>query len=120
MIAREKFKRSSNALFNTTRPPPGFESYTNDSIYAGQWSCGEPQICQYRVCPWCRPAVADRAFLVMGAIADGQLPLTAAIGFGFEEIGGKPVVSSEVVKRIGQRGPPQRRFTVSLGGDAPE
>ncbi|KAJ4174946.1 hypothetical protein NW754_005365 [Fusarium falciforme] len=111
MIAREKFKRSSNALFNTTRPPPGFESYTNDSIYAGQWSCGEPQICQYRVCPWCRPAVADRAFLVMGAIADGQLPLTAVIGFGFEDIGGKPVVSSEVVKRIGQRGPPQRRFT---------
>ncbi|EEU39109.1 uncharacterized protein NECHADRAFT_81775 [Fusarium vanettenii 77-13-4] len=48
MIARENLKRSSNALFNTTRPPPGFESYTNDSIYAGQWSCGETQICQYR------------------------------------------------------------------------
>ncbi|UPL03977.1 hypothetical protein LCI18_014911 [Fusarium solani-melongenae] len=111
MITREEFKRSSNALFNTTRPPPGFESYTNDSIYAGQWSCGESQICQYRVCPWCRPAVADRAFLVMDAIADGQIPLTAAIGFGFEEIGGKPIVSSEVVKHIGQRGPPQRCFT---------
>lgn len=56
----------------------------------------------------------------MDAIADGQLPLTAAIGFGFEAIGGKPVVSSEVVKRIGRRGPPQRRFTVSLSGDTPE
>ncbi|KAI8717791.1 hypothetical protein NCS52_00856100 [Fusarium sp. LHS14.1] len=111
MIARENLKRSSNALFNTTRPPPGFESYTNDSIYAGQWSCGETKICQYRVCPCCRPAVADRAFLDMGAIADGQLPLTAVIGFGFKEIGGKPVVSSEIIKRIGQRGPPQGTFT---------
>lgn len=56
----------------------------------------------------------------MDAIVDGQIPLTAAIGFGFEDIGGKPVVSSEVMKRIGLRGPPQRRFTVSLGGDTPE
>ncbi|KAJ4323362.1 hypothetical protein N0V84_004366 [Fusarium piperis] len=88
MIARDEFRTSSAALFNTTRPPPNFESYTNDSIYAG------------------RPACADRAYLDMGAIADGKLPLTATIGFGFEEIGGRPVASSEVVKRIGKRGPP--------------
>ncbi|RSL47148.1 hypothetical protein CEP54_013529 [Fusarium duplospermum] len=111
MMVRENSNRSSNALFNTNRPSPGFESSTNDSIYARQWSCGEPEICQYRVCPWCRPAVADRAFLDMGAIADGEIPVTAAIGLGFEEIGGKPIVSSEVVKRIGQRGPPPKIFT---------
>ncbi|RMJ16137.1 hypothetical protein CDV36_004187 [Fusarium kuroshium] len=119
MMARG-FERSSNGLFNTNRPSPGFESYTNDSIYTRQWSCGEPEICQYRVCPWCRPAVADRAFLDMGAIADGEIPVTAAIGLGFEEIGGKPIVSSEVVKRIGQRGPPPKIFTPpeSLADDA--
>ncbi|RTE75180.1 hypothetical protein BHE90_010379 [Fusarium euwallaceae] len=119
MMARG-FERSSNGLFNTNRPSPSFESYTNDSIYTRQWSCGEPEICQYRVCPWCRPAVADRAFLDMGAIADGEIPVTAAIGLGFEEIGGKPIVSSEVVKRIGQRGPPPKIFTPpeSLADDA--
>lgn len=119
MMSRETYKISSIPLFNANRPSLGFESYTNDSIYARRWSHGEPEICQYRVCPWCRPAVADRAFLDMGAIADGEIPVTAAIGLGFEEIGGKPIVSSEVVKRIGQRGPPPKIFTVSLSSDVP-
>lgn len=116
-VARENFRASSAALFSTSHPRPSFESYTNDSIYAGRWRCGEPKICEYRVCPWCRPACADRAFLDMDAIADGKLPLTAATGFGFEDIGGRPVVSSEIVKHIGQRGPPETSFTVSPGSD---
>ncbi|KAJ3531842.1 hypothetical protein NM208_g8698 [Fusarium decemcellulare] len=105
VIAKEQFRKNSDALFSTTRPPPQFEVFTNDSIYAGRWTCGEEEECHYKICSRCRPACADRAFLSLNAVADGKVPPTAATGFGFEELGGKPVVSSDILKGIREHAP---------------
>ncbi|KAK8141718.1 hypothetical protein G3M48_010029 [Beauveria asiatica] len=39
----------------------------------------------------------------MNAVADGQFPPTAATGFSFHSIAGRPVTDARLVKTIGQR-----------------
>ncbi|KAF5020360.1 hypothetical protein F66182_7609 [Fusarium sp. NRRL 66182] len=56
--------------------------------------------CRYMSCPGCRPSCADRAFLSLDAVANGEIPPTAANGFGFESLGGRPVIDKDVVKGI--------------------
>ncbi|KAM5353899.1 hypothetical protein ACJ41O_000549 [Fusarium nematophilum] len=104
VIAREEFRRSRAALFNTDFPPTSFESFTNDSIYAGKWTCGKEEECQYKVCPRCRPACADRAFLSLNAVANGEVPATAVLEFGFHKIGGSPIIHAGVLGEMGERG----------------
>ncbi|KAF4982663.1 hypothetical protein FZEAL_1770 [Fusarium zealandicum] len=105
-ITKEEFKKSSAALFSSTgSPPPGFEVFTNDNIYAGKWTCGEQEECQYMVCSRCRPTCADRAFLSLGAVADGEIPPTAAVGFGFGQLGGRPICNGEILKAMEEDNP---------------
>ncbi|KAF4963331.1 hypothetical protein FSARC_8662 [Fusarium sarcochroum] len=94
VIAKEEFRSRSSALLANTR--------SNDNIYAGHWEAYEEQECPYKICPGCRPVCADRAFLSLNAVADGEIPPTAAAGFGFEPLGGRPVIEKDVVKSIGE------------------
>ncbi|KAM3473222.1 hypothetical protein MY5147_004898 [Beauveria neobassiana] len=59
--------------------------------------------CLYRICARCRPSCVDRAYISMNAVADGQFPPTAATGFSFHSIAGRPVTDARLVKTIGQR-----------------
>ncbi|RDA86254.1 hypothetical protein CP532_5111 [Ophiocordyceps camponoti-leonardi (nom. inval.)] len=59
------------------------------------------EYCRYRVCPRCRPGLADRAFLSLNAVANGDIPPTAAVGYGFHIMGERPVFDAELVKTIG-------------------
>ncbi|KAM3510618.1 hypothetical protein MY11210_005748 [Beauveria gryllotalpidicola] len=59
--------------------------------------------CLYRICARCRPTCVDRAYISIDAVADGQIPPTAATGFGFHSIAGRPVTDARLVKTIGQR-----------------
>ena len=61
------------------------------------------------VCSRCRPGAADRSFLSLDAVAKGEILPTSALGFGFDVLGGRPIVDSEVLKTIGCRKPPQVR-----------
>ncbi|KEY68995.1 hypothetical protein S7711_03302 [Stachybotrys chartarum IBT 7711] len=57
--------------------------------------------CQYQVCPNCRPSAADRAYLSLDAIVKGEVPPTAAVGYGFHVMGERPVMNAEIIKHIG-------------------
>jgi hypothetical protein len=103
VIAEEEFRGRGLALFDDTLPPPGYEASMNDNT--GEWVYKENKDCQYRVCPRCRPVCVDRAFLSLDAVAAGEIPPTAAAGFGFEALGGRPVIDKNVIKCINERRP---------------
>lgn len=63
--------------------------------------------CQYRICPRCRPVLADRAFLSLNSIANGDIPPTAAIGYGFHILGERPIAPAGLLKSLGQHPVPQ-------------
>ncbi|KAJ4014428.1 hypothetical protein NW752_007188 [Fusarium irregulare] len=101
VIAREEFKRS--ALIGN--PAPGFGAHMNDDAYTEQWKRDDKKNCQYRVCPRCRPICVDRAFLSLDAVANGEIPPTAAAGSGFEALGGRPVIKKDVIECINEHRP---------------
>jgi hypothetical protein len=105
VIAKEEFRKSSSALFRTVSPPPGFEASWNDNPSAGRWIYDAEAECHYKICPRCRPICADRAFLSLNAVANGEIPPTAAAGFGFESLHGRPVIAKVVIKHINEHRP---------------
>ncbi|KAF4341064.1 hypothetical protein FBEOM_4934 [Fusarium beomiforme] len=83
-------------------PPLGFDSSLNND--AQRTSVGD-SVCQYKICQRCRPVCIDRAFLSLNAVADGEIIPTAAAGFGFESLGGRPVIDKDVIRRINEHHP---------------
>jgi hypothetical protein len=101
VIAREELKRS--ALIGN--PAPGFGAHMDDDADTEQWKRDDKKNCQYRVCPRCRPVCVDRAFLSLDAVANGEIPPTAAAGSGFEALGGRPVIKKVVIECINEHRP---------------
>ncbi|KAF9767291.1 hypothetical protein IL306_000156 [Fusarium sp. DS 682] len=102
VIAKEELQTRSSTLFSNILPPLGFESsFSNDR----QRTSNEEAVCQYKICQRCRPVCVDRAFLSLNAVADGEITPTAAAGFGFESLGGRPVINKDVVRRINEHQP---------------
>ncbi|KAF5255125.1 hypothetical protein FANTH_180 [Fusarium anthophilum] len=102
VIAKEERQKSTSALFSNLLPPLGFESSFRDK---GQRNLDEETLCQYKICQRCRPVCVDRAFLSLNAVADGEITPTAAAGFGFESLGGRPVIDKDVVRHIDEHRP---------------
>ena len=52
--------------------------------------------------------MAERAYLNLNSIVNGDIPLTAAYGFGFHlsKPNGRPVMDAEIVKNLGLRPDP--------------
>lgn len=100
VIAEDEFDGRGLLLFNNTPPLHGLGAFMDNNT--GEWAYGENKDCQYRVCPRCRPVCADRAFLSLDAVANGEIPPTAAAGFGFEALGGRPVIDKDVIKSINE------------------
>jgi hypothetical protein len=59
--------------------------------------------CSYKVCQNCRPGACDRAYLSLNAVTKGQIPPTAAVGYGFHVMGERPVVNADILMQIGCR-----------------
>ncbi|QPC60225.1 hypothetical protein HYE67_002456 [Fusarium culmorum] len=113
VIAEDEFDGRGLPLFNNTPPLHGLEAFMDNNT--GEWAYGENKDCQYKVCPRCRPVCADRAFLSLDAVANGEIPPTAAAGFGFEALGGRPVIDKDVIKSINEhRSKAQRRQMMEL------
>jgi len=62
--------------------------------------------CQFKCCHTCRPTLGERAYLSLNGIANGDIPATATIGFGFHLQKRRPVTSVDIIKTIGLRTPP--------------
>lgn len=65
------------------------------------------QECQFKCCHSCRPNGADRSWISLDAVVNGDLPLTAVSGFGFHYYGKRPVALVELVRNIGLREGPE-------------
>ncbi|KAH7308101.1 hypothetical protein B0I35DRAFT_104258 [Stachybotrys elegans] len=83
-----------------------------------QWTRKSPPECTYKVCQNCRPGAADRAFLSIDAIAKGEIAPTAAAGYGFHVLGGRPIVNAEILKQIGCRPVPLKYALSSTGSSS--
>lgn len=68
-----------------------------------------PQVeeCRVTLCPRCgRMANGEQqSFLNLDAILMGDIPPSAAVGFGFRAMGGRPVANANIVKNMGLRDP---------------
>ncbi|KAF6831935.1 hypothetical protein CPLU01_06452 [Colletotrichum plurivorum] len=67
------------------------------------WVPTPDEECKYKVCPYCRSGGADRAFMSLDGIAGGDIPATAATGFGFHLFRRRPVCQNRVVANLGLR-----------------
>ncbi|KAI3337439.1 hypothetical protein HD806DRAFT_529003 [Xylariaceae sp. AK1471] len=84
------------------RPPPGFD-------YTKPWVSRLNEECQAKFCHRCRPSFELRSYLSLDGILNGDVPPTAATGFGFHRIMTRPVMDARVVRDIGLRPVPWPR-----------
>ncbi|KAL8360654.1 hypothetical protein RB601_007114 [Gaeumannomyces tritici] len=89
------------------RTAPGILRRRMDSIvdtFLGEapWVPQEQDECRLSVCRQCRPYYSERCFLSLGGIADGDVPPTAALGFGFHVDESRPVIDVAVARRLGR------------------
>ncbi|KAL6815094.1 hypothetical protein J3E69DRAFT_375579 [Trichoderma sp. SZMC 28015] len=103
VIQRDKVRKNSAAILSRLAEPYGLDSASCNIGFQKPWLCTPQEECQYRVCQSCRPACADRAFLSLNAVADGEVPPTAAAGYSFHLLGQRPVVDANVLTNIGCR-----------------
>ncbi|CAM1510170.1 Fc.00g005050.m01.CDS01 [Cosmosporella sp. VM-42] len=110
-LHREQLRKSSAILLqhHHLRGTAVATDSLHDSVYRNPWVCRDEDECMYKICPFCRPSAADRAYLSLNAVADGEIPPTAATGFGFHLLGERPVVDANVVRELGLRSAPPPR-----------
>lgn len=56
----------------------------------------------------------ERAYLSLDGILDGDIPATAATGYGFHLHGGRPLADPNIVKELGTRAVPLVSTTILL------
>ncbi|KAH6603570.1 hypothetical protein Trco_008345 [Trichoderma cornu-damae] len=103
VIQRDKVRKNSAAILSRLAQPYGLDSASCTIGLQKPWLCSPQEECQYRVCQNCRPGCADRAFLSLNAVADGEVPPTAAAGYSFHLLGERPVVNARAIVNIGCR-----------------
>ncbi|UKZ79142.1 hypothetical protein TrVFT333_006892 [Trichoderma virens FT-333] len=113
VIQRDKVRKSSAAILSRLAQPYGLDSASCNIGFQKPWLCTPQEECQYRVCQNCRPGCADRAFLSLNAVADGEVPPTAAAGYSFHLLGQRPIVDANVLRNIGCRPVPLPRFSTT-------
>ncbi|KAK1983896.1 hypothetical protein LZ30DRAFT_587409 [Colletotrichum cereale] len=67
------------------------------------WVPNAKDECKYKICPYCRPGGADRAYISLDGVAEGSIPATAATGYGFHLFRQRPICSSSLVANLGLR-----------------
>ncbi|KND90734.1 hypothetical protein TOPH_04490 [Tolypocladium ophioglossoides CBS 100239] len=100
-IQLQRLRNDSTEIINSRTFSTGFEGAPGPFEFKKPWVCNVREECQYRVCPRCRPASADRSFLSLNAVANGEVPPTAATGFGFHIMGERPIVNADILKNLG-------------------
>ncbi|PHH77016.1 hypothetical protein CDD80_1003 [Ophiocordyceps camponoti-rufipedis] len=101
IIQLQRLRSDSTEIMSRRTYSTAFEGAPGLFEYRKPWLRTLTEECQYRVCPRCRPALADRAFLSLNAVAQGEIPPTAAVGFGFHTMGERPVFDAESMRDFG-------------------
>lgn len=63
--------------------------------------------CTISLCPRCGRLGAgeQQSFLSLDGVLKGDIPPSAAVGFGFRALGGRPVSNANIVRNLGLRDP---------------
>lgn len=63
--------------------------------------------CTISLCPRCGRSGAgeQQSFLSLDGVLKGDIPPSAAVGFGFRALGGRPVANANIVRNLGLREP---------------
>ncbi|KAI0127848.1 hypothetical protein BJ170DRAFT_723141 [Xylariales sp. AK1849] len=97
----EQMKRSyympSSATASKITPPPGFRLPEKKK----PWLPSDDEECQFRICHACRPTCEARSYLSLDGIVNGDVPPTAAVGYGFGLLRIRPISDANIVKNIG-------------------
>ncbi|KAJ0168406.1 hypothetical protein CTA2_6412 [Colletotrichum tanaceti] len=116
VLRRESFRKKSTS----TQGHDGARqstTYDLDDILSRNistpWVPRAKDECVYKICPYCRPGGADRAYISLDGVVEGNIPATAATGYGFHLFRQRPVCSSSLVANLGLR-----PTTVSAGTSA--
>ncbi|TLS30520.1 hypothetical protein PpBr36_03674 [Pyricularia pennisetigena] len=71
------------------------------------WVLSPRQECDMEFCHACRPYFAERSYLSLNGIVNGDVPATAALGFGFHAYSSRPLYNPKVARNLGLRRPPE-------------
>ncbi|KAI5457738.1 hypothetical protein BGZ63DRAFT_427772 [Mariannaea sp. PMI_226] len=113
-IYKERIRKKNADMFGPFRQTSGREKASSKIQNPSRpWVCADDEECQFKVCPLCRPSYADRSFISLDSVLHGELPPTAATGFGFHIIGERPVVDANLVRTLGLRRPPAKPHSES-------
>lgn len=68
---------------------------------------GQAEECKATLCPRCGRAGMgeDLSWLSIDGVLKGDIPASAAVGYGFRALGGRPVADANIVKNLGRRDP---------------
>lgn len=103
VIQLQRLRNDSSEIISAATYSNVFEGAPVPFDHKKPWVRSVHEECQYRVCSRCRPGLADRAFLGLDAVAQGEIPPTAAVGYGFHIMGERPVVDAEILEKLGHR-----------------
>ncbi|KAI0971785.1 hypothetical protein F4678DRAFT_461151 [Xylaria arbuscula] len=109
--------RPSGSYRRDSSAPPAFGCpVPSDSK---PWVPRKDEECQAKYCHRCRPSCEPRTYLSLDGIMNGEIPPTAATGFGFHRLGTRPVVDAKYVKDIGLRPVPLPRAGPHIYSSSP-
>lgn len=97
---------SGSHLGRSLKPPPGF----GYEIDAKPWVPCNDEECQAKFCHNCRPSCELRSYLSLDGILNGDVPPTAATGFGFHRRRARPIIDARAIQDIGLRPVPWPRL----------
>ncbi|ORY68418.1 uncharacterized protein BCR38DRAFT_471985 [Pseudomassariella vexata] len=112
---KRPFYMPSSGPNGLTDPPPGFEHLENKR----PWVPDDEEECQFKCCQQCRPTAESRSYLSLDGIVKGDVPPTAAVGFGFHLQGTRPIIDADIVKNIGYRPVPVPKPVVADSVESP-
>ncbi|KAI0416193.1 hypothetical protein F5X98DRAFT_187647 [Xylaria grammica] len=100
--AQQLYYPSGSYRGSLVKPPPGF-------VDMKPWVPREDEECQAKYCHHCRPSCEPRSYLSLDGILNGDVPPTAATGFGFHRMRTRPIVNAGIMREIGLRPVPWPR-----------
>ncbi|GAW22380.1 hypothetical protein ANO14919_119170 [Xylariales sp. No.14919] len=83
------------------------------------WVPREDEECQAKYCHHCRPSCEPRSYLSLDGILNGDVPPTAATGFGFHRMRTRPIVNAGIMREIGLRPVPWPRAEPQIYPSSP-
>ncbi|ROT42067.1 hypothetical protein SODALDRAFT_347154 [Sodiomyces alkalinus F11] len=74
--------------------------------------------CQFKVCPACRETGAERASISLEGVLNGDIPATAATGYGFHVFDRRPVYDAAFVAKLGEHASRRQAPVVTTDSEA--